>query len=108
MALRFKTKPEAAEIPLTDGAIVTVKRPTGDTRRNLRQAAKEIGLTDSSEIVDYILERHVTGWTGIEDGDTGKPLPFNPENRNAIYSEILQSEESAKAFFVFVEGNLGN
>ena len=74
----------------------------------LRQEAKAKGIIDDSEIVDYCVERYIVGWTGVEAGDTKKPLPFNDQTRAAIFGDITADKKARIKFMMFGAGNLGN
>ena len=101
----FKRKEEKAVIDLK-GIKVKVKRLTMDEQRIYRQAGEKIGLT--GELGDFVMERSIYGCENLTDEDTGKPVEFTDEVREAIWREGRMDAKFLEAFLIFIEGNLKN
>ena len=111
MALKFKPKQDHVEIDWIEGSKLIFKRPTAAEKSRLR--SKTDDRTDEHDRAISYLRAYLSGWKGIDDSDSGKPLEFNEVNKVAIFEDFDSDMskigiEAKEKFNVFVGGILGN
>jgi len=100
MPLNFKQLEHSTRIEWVDGAILIFTRP-----EELKIPDKELSASSFGKL--YV-SQYLTGWEEINDGDSGKPLKYNDENKNHVVDWIVQDPKIAEKLKTFIGGTLGN
>ena len=106
MALKFKPMEKSVEIPWIDGAILIFSRPDNNIITKIH--SETTGDMSAEEKGKITLKHCLIGWKHIEDGDSGKPLEVNDENKANVLEAVCTDIDVINKVNVFLRGPLGN